>query len=178
MPKGTDKFGQLLEVQDCYIEIPGAGNIYLNNLPDISDSKGASYNDETVIGRSYPIKTFSSGDNRSISMQLHFFVVNDRDAQLNLCYLKALKSAVYPREGGGVAPYLPPPVCKIKCKELLGSDPLCVVLKSYSVSFPTDVAWDENTYIPYKFDVDTSWEVVYKSSNLPGQNKIMDCTLP
>jgi hypothetical protein len=45
-------------------------------------------------------------------------------------------------------------------------------LKSYSVKFPTDVVWDQDFYVPYKFDVDTSWDVVYRSSELPGQERI------
>jgi hypothetical protein len=55
---------------------------------------------------------------------------------------------------------------------LLGAEPLCVVLRNYTVKFPTDVAWDENFYCPYKFDVETTWEAVYKSSDLPGQERI------
>ena len=47
-----------------------------------------------------------------------------------------------------------------------------MILKSYSVKFPTDIAWDESTLLPYKFDVDTSWDVVYKSMDLPGQERI------
>jgi hypothetical protein len=50
---------------------------------------------------------------------------------------------------------------------------LCVVLKQYSVSFPTDVIWDEQTYLPYKFDVDLTWEVVYSNDTLPGQDQIL-----
>jgi hypothetical protein len=49
---------------------------------------------------------------------------------------------------------------------------LCVVLRRYSVKLPTDVAWDEETYCPYKFDLETEWEVVYTSSDLPGAERI------
>ena len=86
-----------------------------------------------------------------------------------------LESAVYPRdaESGSLAPFIPPPVCRIKCGSLLGDRELCVILRSYSVKFPTDVPWDRDTYLPYKFDVDLSWEVVYKSSELPGQGRII-----
>ncbi len=170
--KATTAGGSLQNIESCHITIPEFGSIELNVLPDITDGKSASYNDEVIIGRSFPIKTYSHSENRSISMQLHFIVTEESDIQKNLEYLRAIESAVYPRDGKG-APYSPPPVCNIKCGRLLGDNAVCVILKSYSVKFPTDVAWDENTYVPYKFDVDTTWEVVYKSSELPGQSRIM-----
>lgn len=142
-------------------------------LPDISDSKSANYNDEPVIGRSFPLKTYSHSDNRSISLQIHLFITKPDDAVTNLEYLRALESCVYPRDFVQSVPYQPPPVCQIFCGQLLGKDPLCVVLKQYSVKFPTDVAWDETYYTPWKFDVDTTWDVVYSSNALPGQERIL-----
>jgi len=71
------------------------------------------------------------------------------------------------------APFEPPPVCRLRCGSLLSSGEICAILRSYSVRFPTDVPWDENTYLPYKFDVDTSWEAVYSSDDLPGQERIL-----
>jgi len=178
MPKATVPGGPLVALQDCWIKIP-VGNsmeytVDLYSLPDISDSKSASYNDEPIIGRAFPLKTYSHSDNRTISMQLHFFVTHPDDVTKNLDHLRALESAVYPRvDDISGAPFVPPPVCRIKCGELLAREHLCVVLKQYSVKFPIDVAWDENTYIPWKFDVDTTWEVVYKSPDLPGQRRIL-----
>lgn len=177
MPKATGPSGQLINLRDCYIFVPNYGTIYLNNLPDISDGKGAAYNDETPIGRSFPLKTYSHSDNRTISMQLHFYVGKQADVVDNLSYLRAIESAVYPRDqvgGAANAPFVPPPICRIKCGRLLANEELCCVLKTYSVKFPTDVAWDEDFYTPYKFDVDTSWDVVYKSSDLPGQGRILN----
>lgn len=166
--------GKLVTIEDCYIVIPGALTILLNVLPEISEGKGAAYNDEPVIGRSFPLKTFSHSENRVISMTLHFHVVSPTDIDLNLKYLNAIRSAVYPRESKGGAPFIPPPICQIKCGRLLGDTPVCAVLKNYNVRFPTEVPWDTimNTYLPYKFSVDTSWDVVYETSQLPGQERI------
>ena len=174
MPKATIPGGGLINLSDCYVFIPTFGRLRINNLPDISDKKSASYSDETIIGRSFPMKTYSHSENRSISVSFHFFVVEQSDIDENIRKLRAIMSCLYPREGsGGGAPYTPPPVCRIKCGQLLADDEVCVILRDASVKFPTDVAWDENTYVPYKFDVDTSWEVVYTSTDLPGQSRIL-----
>jgi hypothetical protein len=173
--------GSLVTVPDCLIKIPGAsfnganyGEILLNNLPDISDSKNAVYNGEAIIGRSFPLYTYSHSADRSISMQLHFFIVNPDDGARNLRYLRMIQSAVYPKNGTtSNTPYQPPPVCTIKCGNLLDDKELCVILQSYSVKFPTDVAWDEKTYCPYRFDIDTTWLVVYTSNKLPYQEDII-----
>lgn len=175
MPKATIPGGDLINLDDCYIFVPTRGRIRLHALPDITDSKSASYNDEPIIGRSFPLKTFSHSENRSISMQVHFFVRKSSDVPLNILNLRSLESCVYPRDSasGSSAPFVPPPVCRLKCGELLGSRELCVILKSYSVKFPTDVPWDEEFFVPFKFDVDLTWEVVYKTSELPGQARIL-----
>ena len=170
MPNATIRGGDLifLDAKSFYVFIPNYGPIFFNNLPDISDSKSAAYNDEPIIGRAFPLKTFSHSENRVISLQLHFFVLKQEDIRTNLNNLRALASCTYPRDASQSATvsYAPPIVCRLKFGELLGSGPICAVLKSYSVKFPTDVAWDTNTFVPYKFDVDTNWEAIYKSSNL------------
>ena len=177
MATATEIGGDLKDIPYCYIYIPGrtGTTIKMHSLPDITDSKSAAYNDEPIIGRSFPLKTYSHSENRSISMQVHFFVRKLADVDSNIASLRALESAVYPRdaESGANAPFIPPPVCRIRCGSLLGDSDLCVILKSYSVKFPTDVPWDEVTFIPYKFDVDLNWEVVYKTSELPGQSRIL-----
>lgn len=190
--------GTLQPVPDCTITIPietqqfaggqvntirGTHVIQMNNLPDISDTKSAIYNNEGIIGRSFPLYTYSHSGDRQISMQLHFFAVdsvvgNDglTDVQRNLKHLRAIQSATYPRTGNaGGAPYRPPPVCRLRCGSLLAnSDDLCAVLQSYSVKFPTEVAWETRTgtLLPYRFDVDTSWLTVYTSEDLPTATRI------
>ncbi len=171
--------GKLNEIPDCIIKIPGAGGggldgeIKLNNLPDISDSKSAVYNTEAIMGRSFPLYTYSHSADRTINLQLHFFIVNPGDGDRNLAYLRMIQSAVYPRDGIKTGtPYQPPPVCQLKCGKLLADQELCVILQSYSVKFPTDVAWEENSFCPFRFDVDTNWLVVYTSIDLPFADRI------
>lgn len=164
--------GQLNPIENCWVIIPNYKKIMVKALPDLGDSKSASYADEPIMGRSFPLKTFSHSENRSINLQIHFYATKKSDLTENLNSLRAIQSAVYPRDENGQ--FLPPPVCSLKCGGLLASSPLCVVLKSYSVKFPTDVVWDEDLYVPWKFDVDTTWETVYKNSDLPGQDRIIE----
>jgi hypothetical protein len=190
--KSTNSGGSLIPISDCHINIFGY-KIPMYILPDISDGKSAEYSDTPVIGRSTPIKTFSNSGIRTISWTAYFMItqenssdsaslsarrpdreIRSQTAETNLFYLRLIQSAVYPRSGGSAAPYAPPPVCSIRCGSLLKeSGDICVILRSYSVKYPTDVAWDEYTKIPYKFSVDMQWEVVYSSENLPGQEMIM-----
>lgn len=172
--KATQAGGDLIPINNCYIMVPGTGEpITFKILPEISDQKSAAYNDEPIIGRAFPLKTYSHSENRSISIQLHFVTIKRNDVETNLSNLRKIQSAVYPRSGGG-ASFVPPPVCKIKCGEILAKRELCCVLRSYSVKFPTNVVWDEEKLLPMKFDVDTTWEVVYKNSDLPGNDRIVD----
>jgi hypothetical protein len=170
--KATIPGGKLIELDQCYVDIPAYGKVIMRVLPEIGDSKSASYNDEPIMGRAFPLKTYSHSENRSVSMTIHFITITKSDIDENKRALRALESAVYPRDQGG-GPFIPPPICKIKCGKTLADDELCVVLRSYSVKFSTDSVWDEEQYIPYNFDVETTWEVVYRSSNLPGQDRIL-----
>jgi hypothetical protein len=95
------------------------------------------------------------------------------DEDTNLKILRAIQSAVYPRDGKGAMPYYPPPVCKIKCGKLLSKNYLCVVMKDYNVKFPTDVPWNQFSYVPHKMEISMSFEVAYPSSRLPGQEQIV-----
>ena len=52
------------------------------------------------------------------------------------------------------------------------SQELCSVLKSCSVKFPKDVPWSDLGYIPYKFEVSLTFDIVYATDNLPGQERI------
>lgn len=181
MPAATTIGGALNAIPDCYVKIPVFSGVALGQsrefelkmkiLPDLGDSKSATYSDEPVMGRSSPVKTYSHSDNRQISMQIHMMVSSPEDINYNLASLRALQSAVYPRHRMN-SPFVPPPVCRIKCGRLLADEDLCVVLRNYSVKFPTEVAWDEDTLVPFKFDIDTTWEVVYKSSDLPGAERV------
>lgn len=191
--RATKPNGALLPIPDCYIKIPvttsisemgGTDRTFENGekihkiemriLPDISDAKSANYNDEPIIGRSSPMKTYSHSENRTINWTAHFIICEEIDKKRNFYELRAIQSVVYPRDEN-IQPFAPPPVCSIKCGWMLGKDELCVVLRSYSVKYPVDVPWDEEYLMPYKFSVDMQWDVVYESGDkrrLPGQEKI------
>ena len=166
--KATLPNGSLREITDCYIDVPELSQkIIMKILPDISDTKSATYSDEPAIGRSFPIKNYSQSDNRSISWTVHMMVCKEGDQEDMISAMKLLEACVYPTQTE--SPYAPPPICQIRCGRLLTDDdqPLCCILKSYSIKFPTDVAWDENGYVPYKFDIDLTFEAVYDSKSLP-----------
>jgi hypothetical protein len=167
--------GILRPLDKCVVRVPGAGDIIPKVLPEISDTKSFRYNDEPIIGRSFPIKTAAYGENRVINMKWHFVTLEEVDISNNMRVFRAFQSALYPVDDDAQRPYLPPPVCQIKFGDMLTADNdgfLCVVLKQYSISIPTDVVFDETTYMPYKFDVDLQWEVVFNNTNLPGHTKI------
>lgn len=173
MPLATNPNGSLAEIANCSIQIQGGPEIKVRSIPEMSDSKSASYNDESIMGRSFPLKTFSHGENRVISWDIPFYVLEDTDIDLNLSYLYALESAVYPQEGDGTDPYYPPPLCTIQCGKLFGMQPLCCILRSYSTRFPSDVAYDPDSMLPYKFTVQCQFEAVYPPTDLPGSSRIL-----
>lgn len=184
MTTSTSPTGDLIPIEKCKLHIPNAGTIVMNNLPDISDTKQAIYNNLPIMGRSFPLYTYSHSGDRVISLQMHFFLLKEGDAERNLSDLRKIQSAVYPRDGGSDTPYIPPVICTLECGDILsksngggsgskGTGPLCVIMQNYSVKFPTDVAWDETTMCPYRFDVDTSWYVVYTSQDLPNADRII-----
>lgn len=175
MTRATQPSGKLIDIDECYIEIVGQRKIIMNNLPDISDSKSASYADETSIGRSSPFKNYSNSDNRTISWTCHFFIQNDSDDYKIIDDMRLLESCTYPKtQSTGGAPYAPPPICHLKCGRLLGDNYVCAILKSYSVKFDTTLPWTEYSLVPYKLDIDLQFEVVYNQSDLPGSERIMD----
>jgi len=169
MKATNDKDGSLNEIVDCYISIPefDDGLVLMKILPDISDSKSANYSDESAIGRSFPIKNYAYSENRTISWTIHFMICKKGDKEQILKQIKLFESLVYPSKSK--EPYSPPPICRLKCGRILAEEELCCILKSYSIKFPTDVAWDNtgNTYLPYKLDMDLSFEVIYDTEDLP-----------
>lgn len=173
--KATFPGGALQKIPNCFIEAPNMGKIEFYILPDITDSKSAAFAGENIMGRSSPMLSFSHSEARNLSISIHFLVNEKGDATYNLSALRLIQSLVYPRDAQEGVPYYPPPICQIQCNQLLSDNtPICAVMKSYSVKFPTDVAWDADTYLPVKFDVETTWEVVYASSKLPGAQRIMN----
>lgn len=176
MAKATNQYGELQVLAKCYIDTPWQ-RIWLKVLPELSDSKGANYTNDPVTGRSDPLRNYSYSEPRTISTDLTFIVTTCQDITDNLTYLYLIESLVYPGPSRNSVPTTPPPVCKFVCGKLFGNNPLCVILKNYSTKFPTDVPWDVETYLPYRFSVTCSWEVVYACANLPTNDTIRPLTV-
>jgi hypothetical protein len=177
--KATFNNGTLRTLNDkCVIAIPnfvdfsGLSFINLKIMPEISMSGAAKFNDETVIGRGAPIKTYANTDNRVLNMKLTFFAATRAELIENSTNLYLLRSALYPSDGA-LSPYIPPPVCQINCGQFISKNTVCAVLENLNEHMPTDVVWDDDLLIPYYFTVDTTWHLVYASTNLPNQNKIL-----
>jgi hypothetical protein len=174
---GTTDTGIFRFVDDCYIQVGSLAPIRMYIMPDISDSHSANWPTQNGIGRSLPAYTFGNGEARTISWTIHLYADYPDRLIYNLQTLRIIESCTYPRNGTGALPFVPPSICKLKCGATLGSYPIAAVLKSYSVSFPVDVPWSENISgygpIPYKFDIQCSFEVVYDASQLPGAERII-----
>lgn len=180
MATATIKGGKLIEINnkfpDCYIQI-GNTKIYMDILPDISDTKSADYQTESGIARASPFNIYKFSTVRSISWTCHFIVQNansDEDTKSVtklIENIRTIQSACYPSDAFG----RPPPICHLKCGDILDSgDGVCAVLKSYSVKFDTSVPWDESTLIPYKIDMDLQFDVVYNQESLPTSKTILE----
>ena len=165
----------------CKIDIIGNGidhTLVMQSLPDITDGKSAGYSDETSIGRSAPFKSYTNSENRTIGWTAHYMVTKQEYIQTFLEDIRAVQAAVYPFDSRtsdlGGAPYAPPPICRLQCGDLLSSSgPINAVMKSYSLKFDTSVPWDEETFLPYKFDIDMSFDVIYDQSEMPNAEKIL-----
>jgi hypothetical protein len=180
----TTATGILKDIPDCYIQVGNLPRIYMYVMPDIGDGHNATYQAQTGIGRSLPSYTFSFGDKRSISWAIHLYADSQERLVYNLKVLRTLEAATYPRTASdNQIPFVPPWICKLKCGEVLGSIDYetQAVLTSYNVKFPVDVQWAEPfsangiNYgaIPYKFDIDCQFEVVYAAGSLPGAERII-----
>lgn len=177
MPFATDETGMLKPI-DCSVTIPGVEKpLRPYVMPDISEGKGATYADEPVIGRSFGVKTYGHSDNRNITMNWHVVIMDEDSKKEAIRQLNAFRSCVYPVDGNSGASYAPPPICKIECGEKTrgtkDEKSVCVVLKTYNVSFPIDVAHDPVSLLPYRFDISLNWDVVFPTSKLPGQSMII-----
>lgn len=188
--RATEADGRLAILEHCRLTTP-YGDVCLRILPEITDSKSATYANEPIIGRTTPMVTYSYSDPRTISTEFIFMITTCSDIEDNLRYKRIIESLVYPGDESANAPYTPPPVSQFKCGQLFArekdpcddedsaEDGVCVILKNYSIRYPTDVAWDAAdiggntpTYLPYRFSISCSWEVVYACRNLPTSNKI------
>jgi len=191
MAKATGPKGRLNVIDNCFIFVQGAGRIgagpekgklddsgktiKMNIVPDISDSKSASYQAENGIGRAAPFTVFAHSELRTINWTCHFVLHANEAANAVssasdlIDAIRTFQSALYPTTSDGK----PPPICKLRCGSLLGEEDVCAVLKSYNVKYDTTVPWDPITLIPYKVDIDLTFDVIYDQSNLPIQSKIL-----
>jgi len=182
----------LVPVPDCWIELPRSAfqfefeflgrnvnvildqKIELYSLPEITDAKEAIYSDQTIQGRSSPVKTYSYSSNRTISFTIHLYVTTKADIRRNLGIIRAISALTHPEYNNT---YLPPKVAKMKCGKLLGNNPISVILRSYEITYETEVQWfwDEEieTYMPLHVSIPTQWDVVYDWKKLPGHDDVI-----
>lgn len=189
-----DVGGSLLPIYGtCYLKIPlpsgGSGGrrefrtIYFRSLPEVTDKKSASYNSQTIFGRSSPIRSYSDSGPRTIEISFDLYNVDDRIRRENFSYLRAIASAVHPQYGAEM--YGPPPICRLACGAILsGSDPeggsrgnkpppeLDCLLTDYSFSYGKESVFDDAMF-PFHISVDLTLEVIYSSQNLPGQEDVL-----
>lgn len=186
MPRATES-NILQKLEHCYIMIPQLlqqEKIYMNNLPEIGDSKSASYPDEIGMGRSTPFKSYAGSENRTITWKANFFlestkgddeIANGLTAEDILRYIRCFEACLYPFAENDSVPYAPPPVCRLKCGSLLSKEgEIHAIMKQYQVSYDTTVPWEKNTYLPYKVTVDLSFDVIYDQTELPGAELILE----
>jgi len=183
----TDYVGRLQILDDCYIRVPGVSietahygksdRIYMNNLPEISDQKSATYTEENAMGRSVPVKAFSNGSTRKIGWKFTMWSQEEKDRLAYIKTVRTLEACVYPKEDkSNILPYIPPPILSIKCGKLLADYELTVILTDYSLDFPTDQPWSiygNSLYWPTKVTMNLNFEVVYDSRYLPGASRIL-----
>ena len=181
----------LTPLPDCWIQLPDSGlpddKIELFALPEITDAKEAIYSDQTIQGRSSPVKTYSYSSNRTISLTMHLYVTQNTDILRNLSIIRAVSALAHPEYNNT---YLPPRIAKLKCGRLLSDDPggVNVILRSYEVTYETEVQWfyqdsiydksgvlvSAGTYMPLHVSLPTQWDVVYDWQKLPGQQDVIN----
>ena len=176
--KATFPGGMINTLNDCSIYVPEFGNIEFQSLPEIDDSKEANYEGSEVIGRTQPFITYKNSGFRKIGLGIHFYITDESDVSTIWGYIRALQSVVYPGPGNSDVPYTPPAICQLSCGKIFndinGNNYVCAVCTSVGVKYPTEPAWDEDTYLPYKVDVTTQWYVVYTPDDLPGSDMILE----
>lgn len=180
----------LTPLPECWIELPASSfrdpetgqseivlkdqKILLYSLPELTDAKEAMYSDQTIQGRSSPVKTYSNSSNRTIGMIIHLYVTTKEDIKRNLSIIRGISALVHPEYNNT---YLPPRVAKMKCGKLLSNSPISVVLRSYNITYETNIQWfwdeDLETYMPLHVSIPTQWDVVYDWRKLPGHADVI-----
>lgn len=174
----TQTGGFLYPIYDCWIQLGDRpqDRIDLYALPELQDSKQATYSDQPIQGRAAAVKTYSYSSNRTIGCTLHLYVTEQADIKRNLDIIRKIASLTHPEYQNT---YLPPRVARMKCGKLLSEDAagVPVVLKTYNVSYDTAMQWfyDETigTYMPLHVQISTDWDVVYSWTSLPGAEDVI-----
>lgn len=180
----TNSTGYLQDIPDCYLTIPGGTDVVGSNgssrtinfkiLPKISESKTANYAGQEVMGRVVPISAYANSGNRTISISMDFYALDDIQLEENIVNKYAIRSALCPKSLNTFIPFSPPSICQFKCGNVLDNKPTCMALTSFSWEAPVDVAWSDKWIHPYYFTVRTEWFEVYTYEDLPGQEAIFN----
>lgn len=173
--------GQLKKIPNCSLILPfevigtNSNEITFYSLPEISESKSATYPDEELMGRSSPINIYSKSDHRSISITMHLYVTVQEEIEINLNIIRAISSLVYPEYSD--EDWRPPNIVYFNCGKLLSENRVPLLLKDYNVNYATDVQWfydeEKNIYMPLHVSIKTSWNIVYSWESLPGWQDVI-----
>ena len=170
-----DKNGRLLKLKaTCYIIIDDFTYDF-RSLPEISDSKQANYNSQTVFGRSSPIRSYSDSGARSISVNFDLYNTDEESRSTNASFLRYLAVAVHPTYEG----YQPPPICKFACGSLLSGkidgdpEPISCLIMDYNISYGRDSIFDDKM-MPFHVSGSLNLEVVHSRASLPGKKEVIE----
>ena len=70
---------KLLIIEGCELNVPRAGTILFTAMPSVTDSKGAEYASQKIIGRSMPLLTYSNSETRTLSIDIHLVTTGSTD---------------------------------------------------------------------------------------------------
>ena len=171
----TDTNGSWVVIREITITVPGAGDVPIQVLPEISESKSAMVNDQNILGRSSPIKIYSGSSARTFSITLNYHILSEEDPVMIQKAVRALSAAVHPEYQGT---YKPVPVCQIKIPGMIEDGkggPAPVICKSYQITYDAQVWWyvTDELMMPSHISIATEWERVYSFQDLPGQANVI-----
>jgi len=173
-----DESGSLQRLQaSCWLSV-GDRMYHFRSLPEISDSKSANYNSQTVFGRSSPIRSYSDSSARTINVSFDLYSTDEKTREENFKFVRSIAMAVHPKYGGT---YDPPPICKFTCGNLLsGKDvddsdpsPLQCLIMNYNFNYGRDSIFD-NHMLPFHISGSLDLEVIHTPQTLPGQKEVLE----
>lgn len=157
----------------AYLRVPQSSNPLnggetwrLYALPEITESKDATYSDAPILGRATPVKTYSYSTYRKLSVTFHLHGTSHKMHVYNTKFVHAVASAVHPVYANT---YLPPRICQFFCGPLI--DLVSVVVTHYSFSMSPEVVWPG--LVPIDMTLQADMDVVYAFANLPGADDVL-----